>query len=586
MCHDRPLILYRRLLGYLAGSSRRVTLILLVLLIYTAAMLLLPWLVKSGFRDAVLHQAWGQVYGVLGLIFATLIAIVLARFVAEHQTEVASLEMLRRVRSDVAGKLLRLPAASYVRGRSGDPVSLAFNDVNALRAFLESAVFAVGSDLLRLVGAVGMLFLLSWRLALIAGVGGTVAGAIVAMTSPLARRRFHSVQEALADMTSLLTEQARALPTIQALGTAESERRRFAACARRHFREAVLGHRVHSLMQAALSLLGSALAVVCLAMGVLAAAGEVDFRDTAERAVGFSLYAAVAIGPINRVGRTNHNVQQALAAARHLFRFLDAPEESSDGRRTLAVRPQGLVRFNQVSFAYRPHEPVLSGFDLTVQPGETIAIVGRSGAGKSTVTQLLLRFYDPDHGSVLLDGHDLRELRRADLRRHIGWVGQDPVILSGTVADNIRYGCRDASRGAVALAAEMACATDFIRELPLGYDTRVGERGLDLSGGQRARLALARVILRCPAVVVLDEVTAALDTQTEGRLWANLEPWLAERTTVIIAHRLLTVLSRPRIIVLEGGRSVADGPADALRQSPEFNELFRRQMHLGPMVAA
>jgi len=302
--------------------------------------------------------------------------------------------------------------------------------------------------------------------------------------------------------------------------------------------------------------------------------------------VSFTLYAGLLGGPLTRISRTNFAIQQALAAGRHLFELLDVPEPQQDGALALTVPPRGLLEFGSVSFHYRPEEPILTEVNLAIQPGETVAVVGASGAGKSTLTSLLLRFYEPVAGRVLLDGQDIRGIRLSDLRRHIGWLGQDPFLFHGTILENIRYGSWTATAEQIEEAARLANADSFIRELPRGYDSRIGERGVDLSGGQRARLALARVILRSPAIVILDEATASLDTETEGRIWAGLADWMAGRTCIIVAHRLVTVLGCNRIVVLDGGRKVGDGTADQLQRTcPAFMRLFAEQMHLAPRAA-
>jgi subfamily B ATP-binding cassette protein MsbA len=589
MTADRPFLIYRRLLSYLRGSHLRIVIVLAALVAHALGSLLVPWLIKDLYRDTTLAHEWQGISAALGLILGVMLVIAGARYLTDDQLEVVSLRLMERLRNEVVAKLARLPVRHFVHERTGNAVSRAFNDVQALSTFLHHACVALGSDLLRMAGSVGMLFVLNARLALIAAAMAFLGGGLVALTARWVRRRFHRVHRLLADMTGLLTEQVSAMPTIQAYGAAEFERRRFADRARLHFREALLGNRCHGGSQALLSGLGAVGIVVLLALGTseaISAGGTGGSGPALERLFGFTLYAALLAGPLTRLGRTNFEIQQSLAAARHLFELLDLPEEEHDGNRGIVVRPRGEVRLESVSFHYRPDEPVLSGIDLVIRPGETVAVVGRSGAGKSTLMYLLLRFYEPTSGRVLLDGHALRELRRADLRQHIGWLGQDPFILSGTIAENIRYGCWDAGEEEMERAARLACADTFIYELPEGYQTRVGERGLDLSGGQRARLALARVILRSPAIVLLDEATAALDTETETRLWRGLEGWLAERTTIIIAHRLLTVLGRPRIVVLDAGRIVGDGTAAHLRHNcPSFNRLFLEQMNLVPRAA-
>ncbi|HEV3257057.1 MAG TPA: ABC transporter ATP-binding protein [Gemmataceae bacterium] len=589
MADDRPFQTGRRLLGYVRASAGRLVLVLAALGLNSAAMLLLPWLAKDLFRDAVQNQQMGGVYAVLGLILGALLVVYVTRFFVDDQLETVCLRMMERVRNDLVGKLLRLPVSHFIRCPNGEALARAFNDVQALKGFLYYACFAAGSDVLWVLGSLGMLFLMSWRLSLITTAIVLGGAGVITCVSRWSRYRSRRVQEALAGMTGLLAEQVSAIPTIHAYGGAEYERRRFADRAQHHVREAVLGNRLHAGSRALVNILGAVGVVVVLGFGaseVMAgqAAGAAGLK--LEGLVSFGLYAVLLFEPLTRLSRANSEIQQSLAAAQRVFQLLDTPAEKAGSGQPLAARPRGVVRFESLTFHYRPDEPVLRGLDLTVEPGQTVAVVGPSGAGKSTLGYLALRFYEPDSGRVLLDGRDLRDLRLPDLRHHVGWLGQEPFLFSGTVADNLRYGCWDAGRPEVERAARLACADPFIRALPHGYDSRIGERGADLSGGQRARLALARLILRAPAVVILDEATAALDTETESRLWKGLEGWLAERSSLVIAHRLTTVLGCPRIVVLDQGHKVGDGNAEQLQHTcPTFRRLFEEQMNPTPRAA-
>jgi ABC-type multidrug transport system fused ATPase/permease subunit len=584
MGNDLPFQTCQRLLGYLAPSRGRIALVLAALGLNAGAMLLIPWVAKGLFRDAVLDHRVGTLYSVLGLLLGLLLLVSSSRYVADTQIESVSLRLVERVRLDLVAKLLRLPYGHFVRSPLGDSVSRAFNDAPLLKDFLFYSCFAVGSDLLSIGGAVAILFCLSWRLSLVLLLVAVVGGAVTVGTARWVRRRSHHVQATLAEMTSLLAEQVGAIATIQAFGAAGHEWHRFAQKARAHCRAAVVGKRLSAgsrVLVAFISAVGVMAVVGFGAREVMA--GRVSNKtglELGQLLVAFVMYALLILEPLTRLSKANLEIQRALAAGRRLFELIDLPEAQAELPRLAAAPRDAELGFDAVHFHYHPGEPVLTGLDLTIRPGETVALVGPSGTGKSTLAALVLRLYDPVRGRVLLGGRDLRDLDLAGLRRRIGWAGQDTALFRGTIADNIRYGTWDARPEAVEAAARLACADRFIRELPRGSDSRIGDRGVDLSGGQRARLALARVILRSPPLVILDEITASLDTETEARLWEGLAGWMAGRTTLIIAHRLTTVLGCPRVVVLEGGRVRGDGPADLLRHScPTFHNLFVDQMH-------
>jgi ATP-binding cassette subfamily B protein/subfamily B ATP-binding cassette protein MsbA len=296
-------------------------------------------------------------------------------------------------------------------------------------------------------------------------------------------------------------------------------------------------------------------------------AGEVlAGRLTLGELVMFLSYLALFYVPINQIHSVNHMLQHALAASDRVFEVLDTVPEVADrpGMSVPAGKVCGEVRFDQVRFHYRPDVPVLKGISLSVQAGERVALVGPSGAGKSTLLKLLMRFYDVTAGSVLIDGRDVRDLPLAYLRSQIGFVQQEPFLFNGTVRDNILYGDLQAGQERVESAAMAARAHEFIERLPEGYDTWIGERGVKLSVGQKQRVSIARVLLKDPPIVIFDEATSNIDTETEVKIREALNELTKGRTTFIIAHRLSTLHDVERILVIEAGRLVEDGRHDEL----------------------
>jgi subfamily B ATP-binding cassette protein MsbA len=289
-------------------------------------------------------------------------------------------------------------------------------------------------------------------------------------------------------------------------------------------------------------------------------------RMKGETVFGFWTLVVLATNPLNRFAAYIGDLSKALVGAGRVYQILDLPVERDDGTETLA-QIQGAIRFEDVTFAYAEHAPVLEHMSASIEAGEIVALVGPSGAGKTTIVNLVPRFYEPQSGRITLDGIDVRALRLGALRDAIGIVPQEPLLFSGTIADNIRYGRLDATRAEIEAAAREANADEFVLDLPLGYETLVGERGMRLSGGQRQRISIARAVLRDPRVLILDEATSALDSHSERLIEAALDRLLPGRTTLIIAHRLSTIRRANKILYIEAGRVAEVGTHEELLAS-------------------
>ena len=326
--------------------------------------------------------------------------------------------------------------------------------------------------------------------------------------------------------------------------------------------------------------LGSLGTVLILLYGVgLVQAGDI----TVGSLIAFVGYLALFYTPINQLHSVNHMLQHALASGERLFEIIDTVPEVQDVPEAIlpSTNVRGTIQFNRVDFSYIPGKPAILGFDLTIAAGEKIAIVGHTGGGKSTLIKLLMRFYDVESGSILIDGYRIKDLKLSYLREQIGLVAQDPFLFNGTVAENILYGNIEADRDQIISAAVSAHADRFIINLPDGYDTRVGERGVKLSGGEMHRIAIARTFLKNPPILVLDEATSSVDTETENHIKQALNILMAGRTTLIIAHRLSTLEGANRVVVLKQGELVETGDHNSLiAADSEYAQLFRQQIHL------
>jgi len=469
------------------------------------------------------------------------------------------------IRKAVFNHVLDLTPAFFEVTRTGEVLSRLAADTTLVQTVIgSSASFALRNVLMAAAGIV-LMFVTSAKLTAL-----VVAG-VVAVILPLlafgrwVRRLSRHSQDTLADTSAHAGETLNAVPTVQAFTREDHERTRYGSATETSFGVAVLRIKARSLMTA----VGTFAVFGCIVgVGWAGAEGVLAGSMTAGQLVQFIIYAVMVGGAVAAVSETWGDVQRAAGASERLVELLQTePAVAAPAHpRSLPQPPRGLVAFDDVSFRYpaRPETAALNGFSLMVNPAEAVALVGPSGAGKSTVFQLLLRFYAAQSGVIRFDGIDIADLDPHDLRCAIALVAQDPVIFSGSIADNIRYGRPGASDDEVRASAEAAAASDFIAALPDGFATLLGERGVTLSGGQRQRLAIARAMLRNAPLLLLDEATSALDAENERLVQQGLANLMEGRTTLVIAHRLATIQRLKRIVVMDEGKVVDEGSHDDL----------------------
>lgn len=486
------------------------------------------------------------------------------------------------LRSNVFGNLLTLSPSFYETVRTGEILSRLTADTTLVRVVLTSSMSVALRNVFLFFGGAVMAALTA------PGLSALVLLALPVIVLPLigfgrlVRGLSRTSQDRLADTGAFASEALQAIKVVQSFNHEEQDRRRYEGVVERAFEAARKHVTARAFMTAIIITLAFASIVGVLWMGARAViAGDMSGGTLSQ----FIIYAVICATSLAALSEVWGEFQMAAGAAERLSELLHAKSAIQVAARPkmLPVPPQGRVAFSDVSFRYplRPEASALHGFELDVAPGETVALVGPSGAGKSTVFQLLLRFYDPNSGSIQIDGVDLKDADTEDFRQRIAFVPQETVVFGTSVRENIAYGRPDASDAEIRAAAEAAHAHEFISQMPEGYDTELGERGVTLSGGQRQRLVIARALLRDAPILLLDEATSALDSESEALVQAALERLMAGRTVLVIAHRLATVTKADRIAVLDGGTIVAQGThSELVAQGGLYGRLARLQFDL------
>ncbi len=572
-----------RLFRYLRPYTGRMTIAVIALLFGAATGLIFPWLMQN-LVDAVLAQNnLAELNRITFILIATFLIRSVFYYFQGYNLSYIGERIVVDLRRETYEHLHRLSLRFFADRRVGELVSRLSSDVTLVRAALTNNVATVLSQALTFVGSLVLMLALNWRLSLfillvapLIAVSGAILGAQL-------RKLSTSVQDQLADGTALAEEALSGVRVVKAFAREPHEVNRYAAQMERAFGATMRLTVVRSAFGPLMSFFGfGALA------GVLWFGGREVLADrlTGGALIAFLVYGINIAASLGAFTALYSQIQEALGASRRIFELLDEDPEIKDvpgASRLPSV--SGRVTFERVSFNYPGTDRVLHDIELEIQPGEVLALVGPSGAGKSTLFNLIPRFYDPTHGAVRVDDHDLRGVTLASLRGQIGLVPQETQLFSGTVLENLRYGKLDATETELTAAARAANAEEFILRLPQRYDTLVGEKGVKLSGGQRQRIAIARALLKDPRLLLLDEATSSLDSESEGLVQEALERLMQNRTTVIIAHRLSTVHKANRIAVLDAGRLVDLGNhAELMGREGLYARLYKMQFKNGIMV--
>ncbi len=484
------------------------------------------------------------------------------------------------MREGLYAHLLRLSFGFYDRHQTGQLMSRATVDLQSVRFFLGFGLIFFFQHVLTIVSVTIVLFVVEWRLALIALAITPIVVAVAYRYSHVAHPVLRDVQQRLGEVATVAEESIVGVHVVKAFAQEERRQEEFERASGGVFAETVRAFRQRALYVPLLSFLPLlAQAAVLLAAGRMVVAGSL----TLGQFFLFNLLLAMLIVPLRSLGMWIGQAQRATASGERIFEIMDEPEgvEDRPGASALPDGP-GEICFEHVSFGYAPDRPVLESIDLDFAPGRTVALIGHTGSGKTTLAALVPRFYDASEGRVLVDGVDVRDVTRRSLRREIGVISQDPFLFSATVRENIAFGVLDATDAQVERAAQAAQAHDFVEELPQGYDTVIGERGITLSGGQRQRLAIARALVIDPRILILDDATASVDATTEAQIRAGLTEAMRGRTTIIIAHRLSTIALADEVVVLDHGRVAARGThAELLATNAVYQEIHEHGLLQG-----
>jgi len=490
------------------------------------------------------------------------------RFIAGRQALGVEFDM----RNELYAKLVRLSFGFFDRHQTGQLMSRATVDLQAVRFFLGYGLIFFFQHIVTVLVVTVVLFFVEWRLALVALLITPALVGIAYRYSHVSHPVLREVQQKMADVATVAEENIVGVHVVKAFAMEDAERRKFSAASEAVFGESVKANKQRAVYVPLLSFLPLlAQAAVLLFGGRMVVAGDLSLGAFVQ----FNVLLLMLVMPLRMLGMWIGQAQRATASGERIFQVMDEPEEIRDapGATELSAG-KGLVSFEGVWFGYTRGRPVLQGVDLELEPGRTVALIGHTGSGKTTLASLVPRFYDVTAGRVAVDGADVRDLRLTSLRREIGVIAQDPFLFSATVRENIAFGVPEATDVEVAAAARSAQAHEFIERLADGYETLVGERGVTLSGGQRQRIAIARALILDPRILILDDATASVDATTEARIRLGLREAMRGRTTIIIAHRLSTIALADEIVVLDGGRIAARGThADLIESSSVYREI-------------
>jgi ABC-type multidrug transport system fused ATPase/permease subunit len=564
---------FARLLGFLKPYKAGVAVSIVLAVASQAAAIALVWATKAVIDDALTprdtEKLWLFIWLIVGVGLFRAVLMGGRRLISGKQALAVEMDM----RGGLYAHLVRLSFGFYDTHQTGQLMSRATVDLQGVRFFLGYGLIFFFQNILTVVSVTVVLLIFEWKLALIALAITPILVVLAYRYSRVSHPTLRDVQQKLADVATVAEENIVGVHVVKSFAQEAAERAKFDARSEAVFKQTIKANRQRALYVPLIAWIPLVAQGAVLLVGArMVTSGSL----TVGGFVAFNLYLAMLVMPLRSLGMWIGQAQRATAAGERIFQIMDEPEEIADKPDAIELPPGGgELRFEGVGFEYMESRPVLEDIDLAVPAGRTIALIGHTGSGKTTLTSLVPRFYDATEGRVLVDGTDVRDVTLHSLRRAIGVIAQDPFLFSATVRENITFGAPDLPDDEVERIARLAQAHEFVERLPDGYDTVIGERGITLSGGQRQRLAIARAIAVDPRILILDDATASVDASTEAKIRLGLREAMRGRTTLIIAHRLSTISLADEIVVLDAGRIVARGAhEELLGQSQVYRDIY------------
>lgn len=566
---------HRNILDLIKKNSGRLIMAAVCSLMISGATTAMGYLIKPVIDDIFVNRNKTGLIVMPLLVIGVFLINGLGRYGQEYFMNYVGEDIIRRLRNQLYDRIQDLSLAFFQKARTGTLMSRITNDVGILKSMVSTAVTSSMRDIATIIGLTGVIFYQNWRMAILAFFVLPLAFWPIFILGRKVRRVSTGCQEAMADMNGFLHETFAGNKIVKAFGMEAHEKRRFFDQTRRLFTLEIKGVKVRALSSPIMEFFGG----LGIAFVIWYGGSEViSGKTTAGTFMSFLACVLLLYDPVRKLSHLNNTIQQGMAAADRVFDLIETTSEIRDPEapRAIGAGPHQVV-LEKVRFNYGETD-VLKGIDLSVEPGQVLALVGMSGGGKSTLANLIPRFFDVTDGRITIDGTDIRQFAIADLRRRIAIVTQEPILFNETVRDNIAYGRTSATEDQIVAAAKAAFAHDFIMRFPKGYDTMIGELGGRLSGGEKQRLCIARALIKDAPILILDEATSSLDSEAEAVVQKALENLMQGRTTIVIAHRLSTIAGADYIAVIVGGQVVETGTHDSLlSQKGEYYKLYTMQ---------